>query len=574
MIEAELHDGRILEFPDGTKPEVIQATVKKMIGGESKPAGGLANYFGPAEAALSAGSGIIGGLAGQVAGIGRTLTSGKFGTPEGIRMGQETASDVSGALTYRPRTELGRGIIGAAGKALEVSKLAGLGPTEAISASALAPQAATQAASRLRNIELPTVQPMARPMTGFGAAHTDPSVIRAERAAALPVPIKLTKGQAERSFEQTQFEREAAKGPLGEPLRQRFADQNERILMNFDAWVDQTGAQAGSLRATGETVTSVIASKAQKAKGEITAAYQNARLKGDMQEPVNIAPLRDYLEQKKPESINAPVLTSVGAKLEQIQKNGYATLNDIEEVRKMAGTLGGKDATNAHFAKEVKGLIDTMTEGVGGEAYKRARSLRAQYAAEFKNVGVIDRLMRTKPGTTDRAVAFEDVFNESIMKGSLDDVKAVGRTLKTAGPQGEAAWKELQGATVKHLKDEMTKNVATDIRGNRVASAARLDRLVTELDKDGKLDYIFGKQGAKQIRDVNDLAKDVFTAPPGSVNTSNTASVLAAMLDTAVTVGTGIPLPLATGVNVGVRALKSNATKKRINEALNYQAQP
>ncbi len=32
-IEAELHDGRILEFPEGTNPTVIQATVKKMLGG-------------------------------------------------------------------------------------------------------------------------------------------------------------------------------------------------------------------------------------------------------------------------------------------------------------------------------------------------------------------------------------------------------------------------------------------------------------------------------------------------------------------------------------------------------------
>lgn len=35
-LEAELADGRILEFPDGTDPAVIQATVKRLIGGENK----------------------------------------------------------------------------------------------------------------------------------------------------------------------------------------------------------------------------------------------------------------------------------------------------------------------------------------------------------------------------------------------------------------------------------------------------------------------------------------------------------------------------------------------------------
>lgn len=36
-MEAELADGTILEFPDGTDPQVIQATVKKMIGAPARP---------------------------------------------------------------------------------------------------------------------------------------------------------------------------------------------------------------------------------------------------------------------------------------------------------------------------------------------------------------------------------------------------------------------------------------------------------------------------------------------------------------------------------------------------------
>lgn len=36
-IEAELHDGTVLEFPDNTSPEVVQATVKKMLGQSAVP---------------------------------------------------------------------------------------------------------------------------------------------------------------------------------------------------------------------------------------------------------------------------------------------------------------------------------------------------------------------------------------------------------------------------------------------------------------------------------------------------------------------------------------------------------
>ena len=37
MIEAELHDGTILEFPDGTAPDIIQRTVKSQLGITDKP---------------------------------------------------------------------------------------------------------------------------------------------------------------------------------------------------------------------------------------------------------------------------------------------------------------------------------------------------------------------------------------------------------------------------------------------------------------------------------------------------------------------------------------------------------
>ena len=47
MIEAELHDGRILEFPDGTDPAVVQATVKKVLGVTSAPkSGGIGSEVG------------------------------------------------------------------------------------------------------------------------------------------------------------------------------------------------------------------------------------------------------------------------------------------------------------------------------------------------------------------------------------------------------------------------------------------------------------------------------------------------------------------------------------------------
>ena len=564
------------------------------------------------EAALSMGTGALGGLVGSVAGVGRTLTSGKFGTQEGIREGIKTGRDVSEAMTYRPRREGAQDITQSIGKAISASKIAGLGPSEAIPLATLAGPAiqqvkgmrgtpvpvpaagqpvnvgmgagdAREAALMVKRAGTPGTQqatrgyqrvpvPEADDLVGVGAAATPLPTIRAERAASLPVPIKLTKGQATRSFADQQFERETAKNAtIGEPLRVRFAQQNKAIPQNLEFFADETGAVAGDLRSTGKIVTEAITKKAVTRKDQINAAYEAARKAGETQAPVNVAPLTAYLESKRPQAINAGVISSTLGDIQATTKKtgGVISINDLEEIRKGVGVAGGKDATNAHFAREIKDIIDNITDGIGGEKYKYARRLRAQYAREFENVGIIDRLLSTKPGTLDRSVAFEDVFDRAIMRGSLDDVRAVRRTLQTAGAEGQQAWRELQGQTLNHLKEEITKNAQRDIYGNPVVSAAQFNKIVTGLDKDGRLDFIFGKQGAQKIRDVRDISLDVLTSPPGSVNTSNTASVLAAMLDTVLMMTTGVPAPIATIGKLGIGAIKEAKQTRAVQEALN-----
>jgi hypothetical protein len=543
------------------------------------------NIFAPAEGALSLATGAVGGIAGMIAGAGKTILAGPNATPEDVQKGKDLAQKVSSALTYQPRSELAQDQMGQLSTLLRESKLAGLPPAGAITLGGLAGPAAGQARNVVANARSPAfLMPTPEPqMVGMGAATTAVPAMRVERAASLPVPINLTKGQATRTFDQVQFEREAAKNPtIGAPLRDRFATQNEQILQNFDAWTDQTGAQAPSLRATGEVVTQAIVDKANRANNAINLAYEKARESGAMAQKVNVESLYEYLEKNKPQSINAGVIGSTRGQLNQLiglqRRDTFGqpiareiSINDLEEIRKQVSAASTKDGPNSHFGKEIRTMIDQLTEGKGGDDYKYARRLRTQYGNEFENIGIIDRLMSTKPGTRDRSVAYEDVFSKSILGGSLDDVRAVRKTLQTAGPQGQQAWKELQGQTVKYLKEEVTKSAQLDQRGNSVVSAHRLNALVTELDKDGKLDFIFGKQGSQQIRDINDIAKDVLTAPPGSINTSNTASILIGLLDTAISGTTGLPLPVGTAIHQGAKYVGKKKMQGRVAEALSPQ---
>jgi hypothetical protein len=537
---------------------------------------------------LEAGGALLTGMVGAIPGM--VLGGANAAVRQAMGRGgpgfKEGAMEGASALTRTPRTPDGKEALNSVQEALSASKLEGLGPTGGMLMGGLSGSgklagpalrqtgaAAGKAAGSVAELAA-GLGKSEDSMVGVGSALTAADKLRMARAEGLPIPIKLTKGQASRIFEQQQFERETAKNQeAGAPLRERFAEQNEKILKNFDAWVDETGAKAGGLRETGHLVDAALVSKAKKAKGEINAAYAKARAAGEMNDPVPIQTVLDYLDKNQSQAINAPVLKSAKDHITDLSKKtpGVVSINDLEEVRKSIGVAGGKDATNAHYAKELKGLIDGLTEGRGGAEYKRARALRTRYAAEFEDVGVIDKLLSKKPGSKDRAVAYEDVFSHSILKGSLDDVRAVRKTLQTAGDEGKQAWKELQGATIQHIKDEITKNVATDTGGNRIVSAARLDRLVTELDADGKLDYVFGKKAAQQIRDVTELSKDVYTSPPGSVNTSNTASILIGLLDSAISGTAGMPVPIGTALSFGVKQIKKRALDKRVQAALNPQ---
>ena len=62
------------------------------------------------QAALSLGSSIIGAPLGAAYGVASNLLSDKFGTQEGIKLGQQKAGEVMNALRYTPPTKAGRDI--------------------------------------------------------------------------------------------------------------------------------------------------------------------------------------------------------------------------------------------------------------------------------------------------------------------------------------------------------------------------------------------------------------------------------------------------------------------------------
>jgi hypothetical protein len=511
------------------------------------------------------------------------------GAIENIRQGTNKRLDspeFAQRFQYEPTSPVSQDILQGIGSAFEASKLppvmpgVGMLPSYARSAGG-APTQVRQVAQTVQETGPRIAQALRREpqptMAGVGAAEVPETVNRVQMAQQLRVPVDLSKGQAMRDLGQQKFEIETPKQfpELGKPLIEAQAKRNDAILQNFDTFVDATGKETFGLRETGRVVDKALVNAANKAKQQINTAYTAAKEAGETQQPLDYAPLKSYIDQQTPTVKRklAPILSAVD---EEIAKNdpkkvGQISINQLEDIYQFINKNYEPGTPAGTYAKEMKDLINQITEGQGGNLYKEARQLRTKYGREFENIGYVDKLLRTKPGTTDRAVGFEDVFDHAILNGTRDDVAAIGRTLKKAGPEGQQAWKELQGQTIQYMKDQVTKSVDVDSFGNPVVSPAKFKSVVTTLDQDGKLDYLFGKKGAQEIRDLLETTINVNAPLKGAANYSNTASALITALDKVNQTPLGRIPGLGTMSKYMVEKGKESALKKQIQESITFK---
>jgi hypothetical protein len=416
-------------------------------------------------------------------------------------------------------------------------------------------------------------QPEPQPtMSGVGAAATPEAVTRYQMAKNLRVPIQISKGEATKDFGQQAFEIETAKNypeTIGKPLLEAKAGRNAAILQNFDAYVDATNKEFFNLRKVGKVVDEALQKSYDKDAGLVRAAYEKARVEGAMQDPIDYSPLTAYIQKQAP-TVRAklsPILDVVDEEIARndLNKTGAMPINALEDIYKVINE--NYDFNSPKHFIEMKNIINQITANKGGEAYQTAKKLRTQLANKYENSSYVDKLLNTKKGySKDRMIAFEDVFKHSILDGSLDDVRAIGYVLKKSGKEGLDAFNELKGQTVQYIKDEVTKSTKNDILGNPVVSPARLKAIVTELDQDGKLDYLFGKKGAQEIRDLMETTLNINTTVEGATNYSNSSSAFIRGLDF---LGK-FPIPKVLGAKTAAEMIKNRELKKQVQESINY----
>jgi hypothetical protein len=577
--------------------------------------------IGAGETALTLGTaatgGTLGTLAGTLQGLSQQILSGQFGTPEAMRAVEQAAAKGAQALTYQPRTQAGQEQVQAVGQVLanvlppvlpaiaapgavmqaartaaptvgaarQIGTAAGQRAATATGQAIARPvQAATTAVRETLGMETPavaTTAPAAGARVSGGAAATPEAMRRATTAESLPVPVTLTKGAATRDAQQLAFEKEQIKSDLGGPLRQRAEENNLQALQNFDALVDMTDAQLMDLSSTGGAVVKSLTEGLTAAKNRTRAAYKAAEKAGELESNVTLNSVVDYINENIPEGDLAPVLKAaqqkaiaIGAAAPDADGRLVAqpiTLRQAESLRQTFQRAGFEGADQFHGGS-LRRVFDVETEGMGGDLYKKARQTRIDQARKFENRAIVARLIKNRKGMEDPQVAADQVFRKSVLNSSPEEITFLKRVLVTSGKDGQQAWKELQGATVRHLRDEATKGMGMDSQDRPMISPAKLHQSVQALDANGRLDVLLGKKNAQTVRDLDDVVRYVTTVPPGTlVNSSGTAGTLMAAIAEAGATGalTGLPLPVASGLRQIIKMRQEGRTKARINEALN-----
>jgi len=516
---------------------------------------------------------VAGGLAAAiptfVARVGGELYGGR-GTPQGKAMGEAAAKTVA-AQFYQPRTTTGPELVSQA-----ADFLGSIPPTPLSSAGTALSTLTGPAVNQLRPIVTQAVAPAknllvsalqrepAAVMPGMGAAETSAAALRQERALRQNIP--LTKGEQVPELGLQQFESDIVKQnpQLGKPLIEFKAGQKKAIVDQFERLAGETGAEfadPANARQIGTIVDKAMVNAFDAKKTKVDQAYQLARDSGETKQIVDTTKLDQYLAFVQPEAIAVPEINSIKAKLEVLKtaKNGQVTIDDLENLYKVAGQLGKKGDPSGVFMSDIKKIINEVTEGTGGDLYRAARAQRNQLGKEFEDTYRVAKLLGTKGGYADRAVALDDVFKHVVLDGSLEEMRTVTKLLKKAGPEGQQAYKELQGQTIEHLKDQLTKNASGEL------SFAKLKTSIEQLDREGKLQYMYGKAGRDKLMDLKATVQDALVKDPRAVNWSNTGNVVLRGLDAL----SAIRFP---GAQTAAEIAQNIALKKKVAESVNFNA--
>lgn len=574
--------------PEQEKPDELgQLILRSAVTPKTERESGILNKaLGLGEAGLGALSGLVAAPVGALAGIGGTLTSGKYGTQEGIREGEKTAQNVMQAMIYQPTTPEGRNYIEQLQSAFEASKLPPVGVPEVMGIGA---------AQKAKPIELPkikieTIQPKGFQPAGAAATTNQvllnqaigqvPTEVATElktikpsdlnekalsnitEAESLKYPVRLTLGQATEDANLISTERNERANQ--QEYLQRFNEQNKALQENVNDLKETTAPDifAPNYVANAEGAMEFVANKIKENEQATKKAYQDldefgaGKIKVDSQTFANNA-MKALKEKEDIDFLPSIIGNKIDQYLNGKEMNFDQYLNFNSQISKEIRKAQRADDGNAeHALSLIKNELNKLPL-IGETAEAKPLADKARNLAKFE----FDLIDPKKP--TYNKIYADMVNGKADTKDFIQS--AVLRSKNADFAKMMDLFKDDQTA-VQHLRagalDVIIKD-ATDASGN--FKPARFNKAIENLDVNGKLLPLFG-QDALTLKKIARTGQLVEARPAGAfVNEPNTAVELARQY--AGKVAGQIPI-VGRFVEPGQQLLQERAMKKQVQKSL------
>lgn len=510
--------------------------------------------IGAGEAGLTALSGGIAAPVSALGGIVGTMTSGKYGTQEGIKAGQDMARRLQEGGTYQPRTAQGQQYVQDMQRAFEASKLPPVGVPEVMGFAPLAKPAMQQPKKTIQQwgneIRGGAPQQMQQQFQAKGglqsagaAATTDQATVNALLAKAspelqnelksvpinqinmpaferhveadtLPVPVRLTRGQATQDVNLLSDEMNMrGKNP---ELANRFNEQNGKLIENMNAIRDKAAPDVYGTNhiENAETVINAYKALDDTRTADISAKYKALEEAAGGDFPIDgrqfVANAEVLLSKKLKTDFLPP---AIAKQLERYKNGEKMTFEQFEAMRtNLASEMRKAERSGDGNAKTASSLVRQALEDLplSGEAEALkplANEARSAAKARFD-------LLKKDPAydAAVNDVAPDKFINKYIISGNKRDLEALTAQLGK-GSEGHQA---VSAAVVNWLK-----NKAGVIDNNGNFSQAGYNKALQQLDP--KLLELVDGETAQQLRALGNVARYTQAQPRGSyVNQSNT----------------------------------------------------
>jgi len=482
-----------------------------------------------------------------IAGIGGGLLPG----PEG--QAAETVETTREALTFKPRGEVGQRILGAAGEALQVSRIpqalqaaekflgdktfeltgnAGLAaaafslPTAALEIIGLKGISAIRGSRRIKGIPDEVVKNLDD--AGISIDDLSDANIQtiqtktAEQIAQQEARIKVfqeldvrpTRAQVTREAGEFQTQQELAKTET--PVREALEAQEGLLTDRFNEKVKGTGGQPVT---SGSTVTDTIVNRSTALDNQISDLYTQAREAAAGEKNVRLERTGKLLKELAPAdraaggNIKAIVgdLQAKGVMDENFKIVGRIDVTTAEDIRQLMNDLFDpqKPFGNQKLRDIKQALDDDVLSVAGEDVFKQARKAKADFERGL-NRAKVNKFDSRKTSLV------RDVLENKIDPDSLarditqskkyrpEDLNQLKNYLQQDAP-GRQAFDDLRAEVMNDIK-ELSFIGPEDASGNRALSRNALQKTLEKIGKP-RLAVLFNAQERKFLDQMLNIAK-------------------------------------------------------------------